>query len=259
MGKYKKKVAAAAGGRKKSNEDGSNHNSNCQAATVSRRRNVNKVDSESENESLTKNKRTKRQKASKSGDTSESEAGGPLSTQSLNANTEKIQFEEDQDRIEFEVVNSGDDFLSDGEVDSEDEDEIQDPPEVQVDLNLSMSSVHSAHTCDSTEDSQGTDTSADNESVRSRPKPRSVVKRHSVEEKLDDLTSALMSMKDIMLKKGLFDEENGELQSKKAKTHRSAGEVSESETTIYHNAVQHQPNSTEEDETEVTFNVKRLR
>ena len=83
-----------------------------------------------------------------------------------------------------------------------------------------------------------------------------MVKRRSVEENLDDLMSALMTMKDLMVKKGFFDQDSEDKPpKKKAKT----GNVSESDTTIYRNAVEHQPiQEPVDEETDITFNLKRL-
>ena len=64
-----------------------------------------------------------------------------------------------------------------------------------------------------------------------------------------------MTMKDLMVKKGFFDQDSEDKPSKKkAKT----GSVSESDTTIYRNAVEHQPmQEPADEETEITFNLKR--
>ena len=94
------------------------------------------------------------------------------------------------------------------------------------------------------------------------------VKRQSVEEKIDHLTTALFSMQDMMKKKGFFNEGPGPSTSATPRKRNKAGKnvaESESDNTIYHNAVEHKlkgkddvdPN--DEMETEVTFNLKCLR
>ena len=85
-------------------------NDNCQGTTVSRKRNVNKANMDDINLKSKKGRRVvQTQENAKEDSTSEI------------INVEKIQYEDEQDQVEFEVDDARDDFLSDGKVDSEEE------------------------------------------------------------------------------------------------------------------------------------------
>ena len=216
-----------------------NANGNCKQATVSKKHKLPVLKGSEKNIHKTVKQGKKDAKVNEMIEESED---------SVNS-TEKVQFDEDQDQIEFEVEQNSE-FLSDGKVDSEVEDESNGDQDNSLDR--SVISEQNTQLNEQSEDLQTTDS----EQVRpQRSRPRSVVKRRSVEEKLDDLTSTLMTMKDLMEKKGFFDEDSEDKpRKKKAKT----GSVLESDTTIYRNTVEHQPmQEPADEENEITFNLKR--
>ena len=214
MGRPRKKVTYKNDNKSSDSQskDAENANGNCTSATVSRKRNVNK----------TARGRSKKFKASNAAcaDEIDMEIERPQ-----NVKLERIQFVEDQDQIDFEVEAPAEEFLSDGEV-NEGEDN---PLDTSINRNVTSDRSSLSNLDKSREDDTTDGSELDAQNSR---RPRSVVQRRSVEEKLDYLTSALTSMKDIMMKKGVFDEnEEG-----KAKTQRKKGNVesssSDSETTI---------------------------
>ena len=111
MGKTRKKTVK--GGRSQSDSETAeavNANDNCQVATVSRKHDLNV------NEDQTK---LNARKVNKVGRPKKNWSVDAEVATSQNEEIERAQFDEEQDTIEIEVQHAKDDFLSDGEVDSE--------------------------------------------------------------------------------------------------------------------------------------------
>ena len=194
MGKAARKRAAEHEKNVES-EDSQNVNGNCQTATVTR-----SVASTSKSGSIRKKnvEKPKRSKLSKR-----------ESKEQEQTCVERVQFAEELDTVEFDVHTTKDDFLSDGEVDSEEE---QDPMEQNKSFNESVGSMNSEKPIDDDEEEMGIeqdDEGSEDEDVGHRSRPSSVVKRKtkSIEEQISTLTSTLTTMQDLMIKKGFFDEE----------------------------------------------------
>ena len=184
-------------------------------------------------------------------------------------NSSKIVFQEEQDTVQFEVEN--DEFeneVSNGEQDHDsegEEGEINDDNESEV--------AEEIEQAQRTEIIQNEDQDIDQECEK---QGNGTTKRRSVHDQIETLTSAVVSMQNLMMQKGFFSENltvqpNMSQQSKKGK-HVENGldqqimineqnDGTNSETTIYHNAVQKDVGSTEtvEVDQEISFKLNRLR
>ena len=184
-------------------------------------------------------------------------------------NSSKIVFQEEQDTVQFEVEN--DEFeneVSDGEPDHDsegEEGEINDDNESEV--------AEEMEQAQGTKIIQNEDQDIDQECEK---QGSDTMKRKSVHDQIETLTSAVVSMQNLMMQKGFFSE-NPTVQpdmsqrSKKGKNVERGldqqimineqNDGTNSETTIYHNAVQKDIGSTEtvEVDQEISFKLNRLR
>ena len=119
---------------------------------------------------------------------------------------ERARVNEDLDTVIYEVSKSSQDFTSDGEIDSDEENSAD-----QSTLDESIER-YSEQECTETSDEETEDPSSQStEGYRNKRRKTggetSTKKRQSVEDKLDTLSNTLMAMQDMMLKKGFFDED----------------------------------------------------
>ena len=131
----------------------SNSNSNCKAAIISRKRNASKPVIQGHSK-IRKSKRSVRSD-------NEKDEGSSQTT----SNAEVIQFNEDQDRIDFEIDNAKEDFPSDGEIDSEEEGD--NPDDHKTSFNQSMNSEQEQSGHNSNIESQECDENAGTDSDQS--------------------------------------------------------------------------------------------
>ena len=173
---------------------------------------------------------------------------------------ETAVFEEEGDRVQVEVTVDNNEFLSDGEIDSEHEpDEGGINTESQESLCSMQSdeedgSIHNTDTeqteeeqCSSSDSSSNSDSDSQKGKRKSKAEKRKQrrLKCKSMENKLDNLGSMLEQLQAIMVNSGMFKDQTGKspnhsTASRKAKLTKQGKEpeidASLSETTIYQNA-----------------------
>ena len=225
-------------GKSKSKKLDENINSNHSVETaVSRKRAASKA--------LDYKSKSKKSKAVRNSSTERAERSADLSDCELESvEYETAKFDEDQDTVQFEVEKSSDDFVSDGEVDSE-YDEVEITPEQIEDNTETEDSEWNENDTSAEEETDkevhGAQPSTSGHQLKSQIK---VVNRDRVEHRLDQLSWTLYAMQDMMKKKEFFDPEGEKYQSKSRKvgnsnrSNREKSEYSISDTTIYHNAVE---------------------
>ena len=198
MGRHKRRVQ-----ERNSPEDAGqvsismNSNSNCKAATISRKWNASKTAIQGHSK-IRKSKRSARSDNEKDEESSQT-----------TSNAEVIQFNEDQDRIDFGIDNAKEDFPSDGEINSEEEGDNPDDHETSFNQSMNSEQEQSGHNSNSESQECDENVGTDSDQSGNRRRPCSVVtkvREKSVEEKLDHLTSALFTMQDMMIKKGFFED-----------------------------------------------------
>ena len=187
-----------------------------------------------------------------------------------NSHMEVVQFQEDGNEIQVEVTALTNEFMSEGGLDSDHEDD---------EGNLSQVSLHaeghegheSDHSSNSSPSSQS-ESEDEEEKRRLERKRQKKIRCKSIEDKLDTMGETLRQMQSMLTKKGIFSDGGEETPGtsdpnrnvnydnsrRKGKQGHEISNVSdgaktgESQTTIYHSAVEFQDKT----DGEVTFNFK---
>ena len=147
---------------------------------------------------------------------------------SHNLRTETITFQEDDNVVEIAVCDEdGDDFLS------EDEDRVSESEAEDGEI-ASEPDASTVEVIQSNDDEE--------ERIQQSPSRRVIKKakrRSSVEKQLDDMSTTLKFMQEMMLKNGLFkaNEDSADKTVKDKQKSEYETNLSNSETTIYHEAV----------------------
>ena len=150
--------------------------------------------------------------------------------------SEKVHFVEGDNQVDFEVHNEESESPSDGEASTSEESDVEDGEVNESDLNHDYS------------ESEEASTSTGSKGRTFKKKSKTGSERRSLEAKLDEVTSSLHWMQQLMKRKGLFDEEqvasaDGKSERKRSKMCKNKAKQGEptsesySETTIYHEAV----------------------
>ena len=200
----------------------------------------------------------------------------------LELNADTVQFEEEENEIQMQV-RASQDFESDDDTDSEVEEEATSlSPSEGSESEDSQSEKETHRDGSSAEDY---DYESQNSSVKQTNRRNKNKKRQSVEDKLDTLSQAVTSLQSMMVKKGFFDSPAKKVMhnTRKKKSANSKGgntpkkgeklglDGSNSETTIYQNAVEFMEVDTEynvekekekgkfcdTDDPEITFKVRQ--
>ena len=189
------------------------------------------------------------------------EPGGAHTSRSMTPKVTRqaVVFDEDDNEMQMEVRMQDSEFLSDGELDSQGDEESQDQSQSEV----SQSEVEKLFESSSYSQSEDDDEagSASGSSARSTPAKVTAKKqsRHSMEAKLDSMTHTLHEMQQLMKDSGLLNSKRHSVQGSRGKEPRESVAV-DSVMTVYESAVplQQEPQICEVDK-EVTFNFKRTR
>ena len=218
---------------------------------------------------------------------SDADNSNEMELELLNKSSNKVVFEEDGEMIDMETTDGGkaaDEFKSDedGEVSSEEfDDEKEDDEESQHDTSYYETEEDAADVSVSSQQEQDSASDSECECVRPPKRKRSSKTRRSVEDKLDDLSNSMKVMQALLQNQGIIPGKDAlparkgkNVQPKDSKGKRnnnnltgdiekedSAQEEDEidSDTTIYHNALDKTDVDIQQVDPEVSFRMKKQR